>query len=111
MTSARVCAPPAGHLLTPQNAALLFTGDVSTPLPGSARWTALLVKNAVSTVCQERGHAGCCDNSPGRHATAHFLGRAPGLSGRTNRARTGIGATSASSCPDSRGARPTPSQR
>ena len=33
---------------------------------------ALLVKNAVSTVCQERGHAGCCDNSPGRHATAHF---------------------------------------
>ena len=72
MTSARVCAPPAGHLLTPQNAALLFTGDVSTPLRGSARWTALLVKNAVSTVCQERGHAGCCDNSPGRHATAHF---------------------------------------
>ena len=33
---------------------------------------ALLVKNAVSTVCQERGHAGCCDNSPGRHATAHL---------------------------------------
>jgi hypothetical protein len=23
-------------------------------------------------MCQECGHIGCCDNSPGRHATAHF---------------------------------------
>ena len=23
-------------------------------------------------VCQGCGHVGCCDNSPGRHATAHF---------------------------------------
>jgi len=23
-------------------------------------------------VCQECGHVGCCDNSPGRPATAHF---------------------------------------
>ena len=23
-------------------------------------------------VCQECGHVGCCDNSPLRHATAHF---------------------------------------
>ena len=23
-------------------------------------------------VCQECGHVGCCDNSPGKHATAHF---------------------------------------
>src|ERR1017187_2181220 len=23
-------------------------------------------------LCQECGHVGCCDNSPGRHATAHF---------------------------------------
>ena len=23
-------------------------------------------------ICQECGHVGCCDNSPGRHATAHF---------------------------------------
>ncbi len=22
--------------------------------------------------CQECGHVGCCDNSPGGHATAHF---------------------------------------
>ena len=23
-------------------------------------------------MCQECGHVGCCDNSPGRHATAHW---------------------------------------
>ena len=23
-------------------------------------------------VCQSCGHVGCCDNSPSRHATAHF---------------------------------------
>ena len=23
-------------------------------------------------LCQECGHIGCCDNSPGKHATAHF---------------------------------------
>ncbi len=23
-------------------------------------------------VCQECGHVGCCDNSPGKHATKHF---------------------------------------
>lgn len=22
--------------------------------------------------CQECGHVGCCDSSPGKHATAHF---------------------------------------
>jgi hypothetical protein len=27
-------------------------------------------------VCQECGHVGCCDQSPGRHATKHFLGSA-----------------------------------
>ena len=25
-------------------------------------------------VCQQCGHVGCCDNSPGRHATAHHRG-------------------------------------
>jgi hypothetical protein len=25
-------------------------------------------------VCQSCGHVGCCDSSPGRHATAHFRG-------------------------------------
>jgi len=23
-------------------------------------------------MCSECGHIGCCDNSPGRHATGHF---------------------------------------
>jgi hypothetical protein len=23
-------------------------------------------------ICQSCGHIGCCDNSPGRHATGHF---------------------------------------
>jgi hypothetical protein len=23
-------------------------------------------------LCQKCGHVGCCDNSPGKHATAHF---------------------------------------
>jgi uncharacterized UBP type Zn finger protein len=23
-------------------------------------------------MCQSCGHVGCCDNSPGQHATAHF---------------------------------------
>jgi ubiquitin-hydrolase Zn-finger-containing protein len=23
-------------------------------------------------MCQECGHVGCCDNSPGKHATRHF---------------------------------------
>lgn len=23
-------------------------------------------------ICQACGHVGCCDSSPGRHATAHF---------------------------------------
>jgi hypothetical protein len=23
-------------------------------------------------LCQECGHVGCCDNSPGKHATKHF---------------------------------------
>ena len=25
-------------------------------------------------MCQECGHIGCCDNSQGKHATAHFNG-------------------------------------
>jgi hypothetical protein len=25
-------------------------------------------------MCQECGHIGCCDNSPNRHATAHYHG-------------------------------------
>ena len=27
-------------------------------------------------VCQTCGHVGCCDSSPGRHATRHFMATA-----------------------------------
>jgi hypothetical protein len=27
-------------------------------------------------LCMQCGHVGCCDNSPGRHATRHFLATA-----------------------------------
>ncbi len=27
-------------------------------------------------MCQSCGHIGCCDNSPGKHATAHFAATA-----------------------------------
>jgi len=34
-------------------------------LASGGRWVHL-------RVCQSCGHVGCCDNSPGRHATGHF---------------------------------------
>ena len=36
-------------------------------LPGQGRQDRVHLR-----LCQECGHVGCCDNSPGRHATAHF---------------------------------------
>lgn len=36
-----------------------------TCLAEGTRWVQL-------RMCQQCGHIGCCDNSPGRHATAHF---------------------------------------
>jgi hypothetical protein len=36
-------------------------------LASGGRWVHL-------RVCQACGHVGCCDSSPGRHATAHFHG-------------------------------------
>ena len=33
--------------------------------PEGTRWVAL-------RECRECGHVGCCDSSPGRHATRHF---------------------------------------
>jgi hypothetical protein len=31
-------------------------------------------------LCMSCGHVGCCDNSPGRHATKHFLASAHPIS-------------------------------
>ena len=41
------------------------TGCVECLATGRHDWVHL-------RVCQECGHVGCCDNSPGKHATAHF---------------------------------------
>jgi uncharacterized UBP type Zn finger protein len=41
------------------------TGCVECLAAGHRDWVHL-------RVCQECGHVGCCDNSPGKHATAHY---------------------------------------
>ncbi len=41
------------------------TGCVECIAEGRSDWVHL-------RVCQECGHVGCCDNSPGKHATAHY---------------------------------------
>ena len=72
MISAPERAPPAGHPPATERGAAVHRRPARAAARVRSMDRALLVKNAVSTVCQERGHAGCCDNSPGRHATAHF---------------------------------------
>ena len=103
MTSAP-CAPRWPAISSrPQNAALLLIGYQPAPLPGSARWTARCwsrtpsrrsARNAVTPDAVTTLRAG----TPPR--TSAWPGTR--LSGRTNRARTGIGATSTSSCSNSR---------
>ncbi len=45
-------------------------------VPPSGRGCQECLKTGVTWVhlrmCQTCGHVGCCDNSPGRHATKHF---------------------------------------
>ncbi len=41
------------------------TGCVECTAAGRHDWVHL-------RVCQACGHVGCCDNSPGKHATKHF---------------------------------------
>ena len=53
-------------------------------------------------VCQECGHGGCCDNSPGGHAPRTSAWPGIRLYGGTNRVRTGIGVTSTGLCLNSR---------
>lgn len=55
-----------GHLGT-------IVGDVEPSGDGCAECVAMGRRDWVHLrVCQQCGHVGCCDNSPGRHATAHF---------------------------------------
>ena len=72
MTSAPVRARPAGHPPATERGAAVHRrlGHAAARVRSMDR--ALLVKNAVTTVCQERRHAGCRDNPPRRYATAHF---------------------------------------
>jgi hypothetical protein len=45
------------------------TGGCQECLATGGRWVHL-------RVCMSCGHVGCCDSSPGKHATAHFTGSA-----------------------------------
>ena len=48
--------------------------DVSPSGPGCVECTAVGRHDWVHLrVCQECGHVGCCDQSPGKHATKHNL--------------------------------------
>ncbi len=61
-------ASPCSHV--PANVA-----SIPTPWPddGCAECIAAGVRDWVHLrACQSCGHVGCCDSSPGRHATAHF---------------------------------------
>ena len=48
-------------------------------------------------MCQSCGHIGCCDDSPNKHASAHFRTRATPSSAPPKLARTGATATSTTS--------------
>lgn len=52
------------HLDEIRDVAPSGTGCVDCLAAGSRRWVHL-------RVCQQCGHVGCCDSSPGRHASAH----------------------------------------
>lgn len=49
--------------------------DLTPPSPNASGCSDCLAMGRDDWVhlrlCQECGHVGCCDNSPGRHATAH----------------------------------------
>ncbi len=63
------------HLDVPDGAGCTHAGHVHDVVPGTPgcaeclrtgdRWVHL-------RICMTCGHVGCCDSSPGRHATAHF---------------------------------------
>ncbi|GID98392.1 UBP-type zinc finger domain-containing protein [Amorphoplanes digitatis] len=48
------------------------TGDVSPSGAGCVECLAAGGRWVHLRVCMTCGHVGCCDSSPGRHATAHF---------------------------------------
>ena len=48
------------------------TGDVKPSGDGCVECLAAGGRWVHLRVCMTCGHVGCCDSSPGRHATAHF---------------------------------------
>jgi Zn-finger in ubiquitin-hydrolases and other protein len=53
------------HLMEVRDVAPLTPKGCEECLRTGGRWLHL-------RLCQECGHVGCCDNSPGKHATKHF---------------------------------------
>jgi len=45
--------------------------DLPVPIAGCEECLAAGTRWVHLRMCQTCGHVGCCDNSPGRHATAH----------------------------------------
>jgi hypothetical protein len=58
--------PVCSHIHLIRNVVPSSMGCEDCLRAGSRDWVHL-------RLCQHCGHVGCCDNSPGRHATKHFL--------------------------------------
>ncbi|HEX3274559.1 MAG TPA: UBP-type zinc finger domain-containing protein [Gemmatimonadales bacterium] len=58
-------APHCSHLTSVRNVQPRTPQGCEECLATGGRWVHL-------RLCQACGHVGCCDNSPGRHATKHF---------------------------------------
>ena len=54
-----------GHVHQVRDVAARTPNGCEECLAAGGRWVHL-------RLCQECGHVGCCDNSPGKHATKHF---------------------------------------
>ena len=58
-------APQCPHLAGVRDVQARTPDGCEECLTAGGRWVHL-------RLCQECGHVGCCDNSPGKHATKHF---------------------------------------
>ena len=58
-------SPKCGHQAQVRDVAPRTPEGCEECLKTGGRWVHL-------RLCQECGHVGCCDNSPGKHATKHF---------------------------------------
>ncbi len=56
---------PCAHITEVRDIAPRMPDGCEECLASGGRWAHL-------RLCQECGHVGCCDNSPGKHATKHF---------------------------------------